>query len=85
MTPWRINWSSDAARFLSGMERGEARRIVAKLEAASREPQRHFSRLSGHDDYKLRVGDYRVIALLMHSEKTIFVEKISHRKNIYKK
>ena len=80
---WKISWSSEAVRFLSKMEKPEAQRIVKKLEEATADPQHYFSRLVGHDDYKLRVGDYRIIVLLLHSESTIFIEKVGHRKNIY--
>ena len=81
---WEIAWSTDAARFVDRLEKQIAARIVGKIEEAAEDPHAHFSRLVGHEDYKLRVGDYRVIALLIHSEKTVFIEKIGHRKNVYK-
>ena len=82
---WNIEWSSEALRALNKLEISVARRIVKKIEQSSVDPLKYFSRLSGFDDYKLRVGDYRVIALLLRSKKTIFVENLGHRKNIYKK
>lgn len=81
---WVVLWSAEAASFLGKLERSVAKRIIVKVESASRDPPRHFSRLVGFDEYKLRVGDYRVIALLVHSEKKLFVEKVGHRKNVYK-
>ena len=35
--------------------------------------------------WKLRVGDYRVIMSINTKERKIFIEKIGHRKEIYKK
>ncbi|OIO24962.1 hypothetical protein AUJ14_05280 [Candidatus Micrarchaeota archaeon CG1_02_55_22] len=81
---WEVSWSEEAAGFVSKLERSAAKRIVEKVEFASRDPSKYFSRLVGYDDYKLRVGDYRVIALLIHSEKKLFIEKVGHRKNVYK-
>lgn len=81
---WAVSWSEDAAGFLSKLEGGVAKRIIGRVESASRDPPKHFSRLVGYDDYKLRVGDYRVIALLIHAEKRLFIEKVGHRKNVYK-
>ena len=82
---WKISWSSEATRFLSKMEKTDARRLVKKIEDAAEDPRRYFSQLAGQDDYKLRVGDHRILVLLLHAETTIFIEKIGHRKNIYKK
>lgn len=48
------------------------------------DPYRFFERLKGRKDYKLRVGDYRIIADINKTEKKIEVTLIGHRKNIYK-
>jgi mRNA-degrading endonuclease RelE of RelBE toxin-antitoxin system len=58
---------------------------VIRLEKASTDPDRFFAKLVGSDDFKLRVGDYRLLALLSHSEKTIIVERVDHRSRIYKR
>jgi len=82
--PWKISWSNEAIKELSKLDKKEAQRITRKLEQASENPHYFFSRLVGREDYKLRISDYRAIVLLLYSEKTIFVENIGHRKNIYK-
>lgn len=82
---WRIEWSKEALRDMGRMEQGDARRLMKKLESSPESPQSHFERLSGHDDYKLRAGDLRAICLLTFQSQVIFVEKVGHRKNIYKK
>ena len=43
------------------------------------------NRLVGREEYKLRVGDYRVIANILNKEKKVVVRSLGHRKNIYKK
>jgi len=35
--------------------------------------------------YKLRVGDYRVVYEVLHSEQVIVVHLIGHRREIYRK
>ncbi len=47
-------------------------------------PHHFFERLSGRDDYRLRVGDYRAIADIDDRKKRIEVTLIGHRKRIYK-
>lgn len=81
---WKIGWSSDAALFLSRLEQKEAKRIAKKLEDAAENPPYYFKRLRGEEDCKLRIGDYCAIVLLVHAESMVFVEKIDHRKRIYK-
>ena len=44
-----------------------------------------FVKLKGREEFKLRVGDYRVIASIDDKHKRIEVLLIGHRKNIYKK
>ncbi len=62
-----------------------ARRIVAKLEQASLHPDRFFARLVGSSDSKLRIGDYRLIAVLVPESKLIVVERVDHRSRIYQR
>jgi mRNA interferase RelE/StbE len=82
---WKLSWSTDAASFMSKLDQSEAQRISDKLEATLENPQHFFKRLTGEEDYKLRIGDYRAIVLLLHAEQTVFVEKVDHRKRVYRK
>ena len=82
--PWKIELSEEAFRDLSNLQQRDIKRIINKLKNSPKEPKHFFKRLKGYDEYKLKVGDYRVIALLIHERKVIFVEKIGHRRKIYK-
>lgn len=82
---WKIEWSREAFSDLNKLERKDTIRIIKKLELAASNPFHYFDRLVGSGDYKLRVGDYRIIALLIHERHLIFIEKLGHRKNIYEK
>jgi mRNA-degrading endonuclease RelE of RelBE toxin-antitoxin system len=57
--------------------------VVSRLEAAAADPEHFFKRLASSDEYKLRVGDYRLLAMLAHSEQSILVERVDHRSRIY--
>ena len=81
--PWAIVWTDQAVRDLSRLDRPVARRIVAKLEQTTSRPERYFTRLKGFDDYKLRVGDWRVMATLEHATRTIVVNHVDHRSRVY--
>ncbi|HIH19182.1 TPA: type II toxin-antitoxin system RelE/ParE family toxin [Candidatus Micrarchaeota archaeon] len=82
---WKLSWSTDAALFMSKLDQKEAQRISDKLESTLSNPDHFFRRLSGEDDCKLRIGNYRALVLLLHAEETVFVEKVDHRKRVYKR
>ena len=51
--------------------------------SAKENPRHFFERLSSRGDYKLRIGDYRVIADIDDNKKRIEITLIGHRKNVY--
>jgi mRNA interferase RelE/StbE len=70
---------------LGKLDNATAKRILDKLDGARENPAHFFERLVGRDEYKMRIGDYRVLAKIMQDEKTILVMGVGHRKNIYRK
>ncbi|HLC68771.1 MAG TPA: type II toxin-antitoxin system RelE/ParE family toxin [Candidatus Bilamarchaeaceae archaeon] len=82
---YKLVFSEEALSQLRKLDNKIASRIIEKLESAIDHPVRFFHRLAGREDYKLRVGDYRVLVKLLHNEGIIFVLSLGHRKNIYRK
>ena len=80
---FELVFDKKAVRELNGLEQETKRRIFSKLRQAKEEPKLFFERLHGRQDYKLRVGDYRVIADLDFGKKQILVTKAGHRRNAY--
>lgn len=74
-----------ALSFLEGLPKELRERIFRKLAEAKEEPLRFFERLEGRPDFKLRVGDYRVVADINHDLGRIEVTLIDHRKRVYKR
>ncbi len=82
---WLVRWSHESIRQMSKLDQKSAKRISEKVDSIVSDPARFLLRLVGKSEYRLRVGDYRVIALLVHSEKTILVLAVGHRSVIYEK
>jgi mRNA interferase RelE/StbE len=61
-----------------------SRRIILKIESTRSDPYRFFVRLVGRTEYKLRFGDYRVIADIEEDRRAIVIRSLGHRRNIYK-
>ena len=81
---YAIEWSAEAAGQLEGLEKKVQERIRDKVVEAARNPAHYFERLAGSAECKLRVGDYRIVAFVFHSSKRAFIQRIGHRKNVYK-
>ena len=75
----------EALEFLGKLDKTLAKRIWGKIMSTKSEPHHFFERLVGRNDYKLRIGDYRVIADINDSSKRIEITLIGHRKKVYKK
>jgi len=76
-------FSDSALKQFEKLERSVQLRISAALERIRVRPQAFLRRLVGKETYRLRVGDYRVIADLEHQRLLILVIEVGHRKNIY--
>ncbi|MFH1133490.1 MAG: type II toxin-antitoxin system RelE/ParE family toxin [Nanoarchaeota archaeon] len=82
---YEVIFDSAALDFLEKCERPLAKRIWNKLMSTKENPHRFFERLVCREDYKLRIGDYRVIVDIDDTKKRIEVTFIGHRKNVYQK
>jgi mRNA interferase RelE/StbE len=62
-------------------------RIITKLQVLEINPNPIGSlKLEGYDNqYRIRVGDYRIRYLINHIQNEIAILDIAHRKEIYKK
>lgn len=83
MTVRSVELTDRALRDFARLDRSVAKRIAEKLERAVRNPERFLSRIVGSDECKLRVGDYRLLAVLSYETKTIIVGRVDHRSRIY--
>jgi len=81
---YEIILSETALKNLEKLEKTIQERIIKVLERIRIKPESYITKLVGDFGYKLRVGDYRVILELDHNKSIIIVNKIGHRKNIYK-
>ncbi|MAG15807.1 cytotoxic translational repressor of toxin-antitoxin stability system [Candidatus Woesearchaeota archaeon] len=82
---YEVTLSPKAHRQVKKLPKLVAERIVDVLDRAKIRPEQHFERLVGKELYKLRVGDYRIIAEIIHNTLHILVLEIDHRKRIYKR
>ena len=81
---YNIIFDEEAIKFLEKLPKQIAHRIFNKIQETKVNPYHYFTKLENRQEYKLRVGDFRIIADINNKEITIYIIKIGHRKNIYK-
>jgi mRNA interferase RelE/StbE len=82
---YKLIFDEKAIDFLEKAPKLNKERIFKKLQRSKENPYHFFEKLEGRPEFKLRVGDYRIIADISDKEIRILVLQIGHRKNIYKK
>lgn len=86
MAKYKIYFRKSAAKELDKLPKTALQKVIKKIELLSTEPRPSGSeKLTGQEFYRIRQGDYRIIYSIQDNELTIWVVKIGHRKDIYKR
>jgi len=80
---YELIFDEKAIKFLEKLPKEIRKRIFNKIQATKENPYTYFLRLTNRPEYKLRVGDYRVIAEIKDGRLVILVVLIGHRKKVY--
>jgi mRNA interferase RelE/StbE len=74
-----------AERELRDIPKRDLGRVMARIRGLAEDPRPPGGeKLSGHDRYRLRQGDYRVVYAVDDEERTVEVVKIGHRREVYR-
>jgi mRNA interferase RelE/StbE len=61
-------------------------RVRAAIDGLAEDPRPvGCTKLAGRDDYRTRVGDYRVVYAIDDSERLVIVARIAHRREVYRR
>ena len=84
--PWAIRFESRAERDLGRLDLPVARRVIAALERLlARDESLDLRRLQGSDEWRLRVGDWRVRLRLDFDARTVVVVRVLPRGRAYER
>jgi mRNA interferase RelE/StbE len=82
--PWSISFEPRADRDLRRLDPQVARRVLAALDRLlQRDSSVDLRRLRGSDEWRLRVGDWRVRLQLDFDSRTVIVVRILPRGRAY--
>ena len=79
---YQILYEKEALKELDKLESSVSRRIIRKIDEMSENSSScDIKKLKSSDNYRLRVGDYRI--LFIFDTNIIKILKVGHRKHIY--
>ena len=74
-----------AERELRAVPQRDLSRLVARIRGLAEDPRPPGGeKLSGHDRYRLRQGDYRVVYAVDDEQRIVEVVKVGHRREVYR-
>jgi mRNA interferase RelE/StbE len=83
---YKIYFRKSAAKEISKLPNPAIQKIIKRIESLAIDPRPvGCEKLTGQEFYRIRQGNYRIIYSIQDNELTIWVVKISHRKDIYKR
>ncbi len=84
---YNIVLSKNAAKDIRALDNAVAKRLIKKIIWLEKQDQPlHFGKnlqQSPVGDFRFRVGDYRLIAVVHEKEKVIEIIRIGHRRDVY--
>ena len=85
MASYRLQIKTSAAKELEAVPLKDRRRIVRRIQNLADDPRPSgCEKLSGHEKYRLRQGDYRILYAVDDDKPSVVVVKIGHRRDVYR-
>jgi len=82
---YRLLIKPSAGKEIEALPKQDRRRMVAKITSLARDPRPPGSeKLSGHDRYRLRQGNYRILYEIQDLDLIVVVVKVGHRRDVYR-
>ena len=83
--PYAVMVEPAARRVLNKLPRQIQVRIISRIESLSANPRPPGAiKLSGHDAYRIRVGDYRVVYSVIDTQLLVIVVTVGNRRDVYR-
>ena len=83
---FRIEWKKSTRKDLRKLPASIVDRIVETVEGLAENPFPHGTeKLAGSEHaYRIRLGDYRIVYEVVAESKLIEVQRVRHRKDVYR-
>ena len=83
---WAIRYKREAERAIDALDPSVRRRVLLAIGNLARDPRSvpNVKAMKGSDEYRLRVGDWRVVYTLRDDVLMVLVVRIAHRREAYR-
>ena len=86
MAAYKIFLKKSVLKDLNKIPDKDLKKIIKRIESLANEPRPPgCEKLSGQERYRICQGNYRVIYSIKDKELVIWVVKVGHRRDVYKK
>ena len=85
MDSYSLAVKKSAERELRGIPKSDLRRITERLRGLKTNPRPPgCEKLSGHDQFRIRQGDYRMVYVIDDDARVVTLVKVGHRREVYR-
>ena len=85
MAEYKIYFKVSIEKDFRQIPQGEIKKILQRIDSLTANPRPPgCEKLTGQERYRVRQGRYRILYSIQDNELTIWVVKISHRKDAYR-
>ena len=85
MAKYKILIKESAIKELESVPQKSLKQIVKRIQSLAENPRPKGSqKLSAQERYRIRQGDYRIIYSIQDDHTTVHVNKIGHRREVYR-
>ncbi len=86
MEGYKVLFKASVEKDLRAIPGKDIKRILQKIKALSSEPRPPgCEKLTGSERYRIRQGRYRIVYSIQDNVLTVWVVKVAHRKDVYRK
>ena len=85
MAKYKILFRASVEKDLGIIPEKDLKKVLEHIESLSEEPRpKGCEKLTGRERYRLRQGRYRIVYSIQDKELTVWIVKVSHRKDVYR-
>jgi mRNA interferase RelE/StbE len=82
---WRVAVARSAEKELGKISSENQLRVARAIRALEDEPfPANAKRLKGREEFRIRIGDYRILYTVEHKSRLITISAIGHRREVYR-
>ena len=83
---WRVALTPAAAKALAACDKPIRVRLAAAIDALANDPHPHgaIKLAGGAGEWRIRVGEYRIVYEMRGRELLVLVVRVAHRREVYR-